>query len=86
MEEACITLKDPQYLGCFKISNGKTWWADAFASQVDQIQKFTETEEVQDRALVALTELPEIYYFWDPLIQAVFQHSFNTIYSKTIDR
>jgi 8-oxo-dGTP diphosphatase len=79
-EEAAAIIKNPITIGSFKITTeSKVVWAAAFAANLDSLQEFRPTEETTDRKLFTRDELPEIYYLWNPLTEAVFQHAFDCL-------
>ncbi len=76
LEEAGAIIKDPTYIGSFRITTeSKIRWAAAFTSRLQSLAEFTPTSESSDRQFVSIEELAEIYYLWNPLTEAVFEHA-----------
>ena len=64
MEEACITLKDVNYLGAVEVvENGETYYQLRYTAHVNEVLPFTEEWETSEREFVALDNLPE-YIKW----------------------
>ena len=75
-EEAGAILEDVLYLGCYRITErGEVRWADVFAARVKELVDIPEEFESMGRQILPLEELPPIYHLWNPLTEAVFQHS-----------
>jgi 8-oxo-dGTP diphosphatase len=80
MEEGGVELERVQYIGCYHISERReVRWADCYAAKVKKIGEISMKEESLGMKLVKIEELPEIYHLWNPLTEAVFQHSFEIV-------
>lgn len=76
LEEAGIEVLDLQYIGCYRIEDrGEIRWGDCFAGRVCRLGAIGIPEESLGRKAVAMSELPEMYHFWNDLAQNVFEHS-----------
>lgn len=81
-EEAGAELTRCIYMGCYKLSDGKeVRWADLFVAEVGEMGPIITTEESRGRQWIALAQLPESYYLWNDLTEAVFAHSQRVIQS-----
>jgi 8-oxo-dGTP diphosphatase len=79
-EEAGAILGCTAYLGCYRMStDDEVRWADVFVAEVESLAEITHVEESSDRKFVALTELPDCYHLWNPLTEAVFNHSYEVL-------
>ncbi len=75
-EEAGAILSALQYIGCYEIKErGEVRWADCYAAKVDDLVEIGAVAESRSRQLVGLSELPEIYHWWNDLSLLVFEHS-----------
>ncbi|MFM9872473.1 MAG: NUDIX hydrolase [Fimbriimonadaceae bacterium] len=83
-EEAGAKINKPVEIGTYKITNGeKMSWATAVTSHLISLEEFQTTQESSDRMLCPIEKLPEIYYLWNPLTEAVFHHSKNTLRTES---
>ena len=58
MEEACLTLKDINYLGAVEVvENGETYYQLRFTAKVDTLLDFNEEWEISERKFVPLNDL-----------------------------
>lgn len=81
-EEAGAELARCLYLGCYKLSDGKeVRWADLFVGEVRDLGEILTPQESRGCQWVDLTGLPETYYLWNDLTEAVFAHSKRVINS-----
>lgn len=81
-EEGGVTLGELRYLGCYRISDGRsTLWAEAYTGDVEELGEIPEGSESSERRLVCPSELPEMYHNWDELTQAMFEYAW-TVYSR----
>ncbi|MCU0316908.1 MAG: NUDIX domain-containing protein [Fimbriimonadaceae bacterium] len=76
-EECGARLQDLTYLGCYCI--GETRWSLVFNASVAGVNEIPEAfrHESRETAWFELTDLPEIYSSWNPLIKAVFDYAFS---------
>lgn len=75
-EEAGAILEDVLYLGCYRITErGEVRWADVFAARVKELVDIPEEFESMGRQILPLDSLPDVYHLWNPLTEAVFNHS-----------
>ena len=64
MEEACITLKDINYIGAVEVvENGETYYQLRYTTKVDKILPFKQEWEICERKFVELEDLPK-YIKW----------------------
>lgn len=76
IEEAGAIVGDLQYVGCYRITErGDVRWADCFTALVPELVEIGIIAESRARKFVAMEELPQIYYAWNPLIKLVFEHA-----------
>ena len=79
-EEAGITLKTIQYIGCYKITEkSEVRWADVYTADVESVQEISSQEESLGRMWAKFDQLPTLYHLWNPLTEAVFQHAYQII-------
>lgn len=84
-EEAGAILQDLQYIGCYRITEkSEVRWADVYAAHVKDLVELPPQFESRGRQFRCLADLPEVYHLWNPLTEAVFQHSRDVMarYSK----
>lgn len=75
-EEAGAILSRLQYLGAYRIrERGQVRWADVFAAEVHSLVEISVPEESSGRQFVSPADLPSIYHAWNPLLEALFEHS-----------
>lgn len=80
VEEAGAKLKQIQYLGCYRVSERReVRWADVFVAEVDSLCEIGCPEESLGRKFVSMDTLPEVYYSWNPLVEAVFNFSHDVL-------
>lgn len=76
IEEAGALLDDVIYIGCYRISErSEVRWADVYAARVGGLVELDPAFESTGRCFVTLDELPQLYYHWNDLTEAVFHHS-----------
>ena len=64
MEEACVTLKDVNYLGAVEVvENGDTYYQLRYTAKVNEELPFKQEWEICERAFVDLKDLPN-YIKW----------------------
>ena len=64
MEEACITLKDINYLGAVEvIENNEVYYQLRYIAKVDKILPFNQEFEISERLFVDLSDLAK-YIKW----------------------
>ena len=64
MEEACVTLKDINYLGAVEVvENGETYYQLRYTAKVNELLPFKQEWEICERKFVNLSELPN-YIKW----------------------
>ncbi|HJD05645.1 MAG TPA: NUDIX hydrolase [Candidatus Onthoplasma faecipullorum] len=64
MEEACLTIKDVQYLGAVEVQeDGKNYYQLRYFAKVDKILPFVQEWEINERKFVDLENLSE-YITW----------------------
>ena len=79
-EEAGALLQDVLYIGCYRISErGEVRWADVYAARVKELVDIPEEFESCGRQFLLPGQLPEVYHLWNPLTEAVFQHSYDVL-------
>lgn len=84
LEEVSADIANPIPIGYFKITNKNVVrWALAFTSSVVSLNDFIPTPESANRKLFSQSQLPEIYYLWNPLTEAVFQYARATMQAKS---
>ncbi len=75
-EEAGAILNNVIYIGCYRIrERSEIRWADVYAADVIDLVDLDPAFESTDRKFTTLEQLPDIYYLWNPLTEAVFHHS-----------
>lgn len=80
IEEAGANLKQIQYLGCYRVTDrSEVRWADVFVAEVESLGEIGCPNESLGRKFVCPTVLPDIYHLWNPLTEAVFDHSRDVI-------
>ena len=58
MEEACVTLKDANYLGAVEVvENGETYYQIRYTAKVNEVLPFKQEWEICERKFVPLDEL-----------------------------
>jgi 8-oxo-dGTP diphosphatase len=76
VEEAGAILEDILYLGCYRIcERNEVRWADIFTARVAELVDIPEEFESAGRQFVTVAQLPEIYYLWNSLTEAVILHA-----------
>jgi len=84
VEEVAADISNPIPIGYFKITkNDVVKWAIAFTSSVVSLNDFIPTPESANRKSFMLSQLPEIYYLWNPLTEAVFQCARTVVQEKS---
>lgn len=79
-EEAGIELGEAIFIGCYRIGEAKEYrWADVFIAEVSDVLDWQPTDESLERLWVEKDDLPGQYYNWEPLVAAVFEHSWQQI-------
>ncbi len=64
MEEACVTLKDINYLGAVEVvENGETYYQLRYTAKVNELKPFIQEWEIGERLFVDLRDLPK-YIKW----------------------
>ena len=64
MEEACVTLKDINYLGAVEVvENGETYYQLRYTAKVNELRPFVQEWEIGERLFVDLNDLPK-YIKW----------------------
>ena len=64
MEEACITLKDVNYLGAVEVvEDGETYYQLRYTAKVKDVLPFKQEWEISERKFVDLEDLPK-YIKW----------------------
>ncbi len=80
IEEAGVTLGPLAYIGCCRLADSReVRWAEAFTAEVCSLGEIDPQFESTGRKFVKLSDLPDIYYCWDDLTEAMFQHAYNAI-------
>ncbi len=80
VEEAGAMLHRIQYLGCYRVTERtEVRWADVFVAEVGELCEIGCPEESLGRQFVCEESLPTVYYSWNPLVEAVFEHSRDVI-------
>jgi len=75
-EEAFITLEKINHLGYYKLTTSDSIkYAVLFVAKVASILPVQPNDEVSDRMLVSLEELPGLYNEWNPLLASVFDYA-----------
>ena len=75
-EEAGAELSEIVPIGCYEIWDGEiTRWADCFNAQVTNFTEITVPNESLGIMMLSLENLPDVYYAWNPLMEAVFKHA-----------
>ncbi|MBA4293462.1 hypothetical protein C0431_10900 [bacterium] len=75
-EEAGAILGCTAYIGCYRMASPvEVRWADVFVAEVKTLSDITHTDESSGRKFCTLDELPDCYHLWNPLTEAVFNHS-----------
>ena len=76
LEEGGAIIENLRYMGCYEmISQKQIMWAEAYTASIQDLVDIPEGSESQDRKLVEAEHLPNCYYMWDPLTEAVFEYS-----------
>ncbi len=76
IEEAGILLEEPQYIGCYRISDrDEVRWADVYTARVKELVDITMPNESLGRRIVGLEDLPTIYHLWNELTSQMFEFS-----------
>ena len=80
LEEGGALLGSMRYIGCYKMIERtdkklQIRWADAYVAKVEELVALDPQYESKGRKLVALEDLPQIYYQWNPLVKEVFHYS-----------
>lgn len=64
MEEACVTLKDINYLGAVEVvENGETYYQLRYTAKVDKMLEFKQEWEISERLFIDVENLPK-YIKW----------------------
>ncbi len=64
MEEACVTLKEEQYIGAVEVvENGETYYQLRYVARVNELLPFSQEWEISERLFVSLEDLPN-YIKW----------------------
>lgn len=64
MEEACVTIKDIEYLGAVEVvENNKKYYQLRYFGRIKEIYEFKDKWEVSERKFVKLDDLPK-YIVW----------------------
>ncbi len=64
MEEACVTLKDINYLGAVEVvENGEIYYQLRYTAKVNELRPFVQEWEIGERLFVDLNDLPK-YIKW----------------------
>lgn len=80
VEEAGALLNSVQYIGCYRISDrGEIRWADVFVAAVRDLVEIQCPAESRGRQLVTMEELPNVYHQWNPLLESVFEYSWEIL-------
>ncbi|MCG9895146.1 MAG: NUDIX domain-containing protein [Fimbriimonadaceae bacterium] len=80
VEEAGAILNPIVYIGCYRITErSEVRWADVYAASVEGLVDLDPQFESTGRRFVTLEQVPDIYYVWNDLTEAVFVHSRETL-------
>jgi len=80
VEEAGAILGEPQYIGCYRITERKEIrWADVYTARVVELIEMSNEFESRGRQFVEIERLPDIYHLWNPLTRLVFEHSLGVL-------
>ncbi len=63
MEEACVTLKDINYLGAVEVVEDETYYQTRYTAHINEALPFKEEWEIDERKFVTIDELPK-YITW----------------------
>ena len=64
MEEACVTLKDVNYLGAVEVvENGETYYQLRYTAKLNELLPFKQEWEICERKFIDLNDLPK-YIKW----------------------
>lgn len=64
MEEACVTLKEVNYLGAVEVvENGETYYQLRYTAKLDELKPFKQEWEICDRLFINLNDLSK-YIKW----------------------
>lgn len=63
MEEACVTIKDINYLGAVEVIEGEKYFQLRYTAKVNEILPFKQEWEICERQFVKISELPK-YIKW----------------------
>ncbi len=75
-EEAGAILEHVQYLGAYRITErSEVRWAEVYAAVVAGLKEIGMQEESLGRQFVAKGDVESVYHSWNPLIEALFEHS-----------
>ena len=75
-EEAGADLREIHYIGCYRVTQRKeVRWLDVYAANVEGLFDLDPQFESNGRKYVTMEELPETYHMWNPMLEAVFNHS-----------
>ncbi|MHB8636506.1 MAG: NUDIX domain-containing protein [Fimbriimonadaceae bacterium] len=79
-EEAGIELGRVYYIGCYRVSAGPDIrWADCFTARVKSLGEILMPNESRGRRIVAVDELPAMYYLWNDLTVKVFGYAYEVL-------
>lgn len=79
-EEAGAILSYTTYIGCYRMSTtSEVRWADVFVAEVAELTEISHTGESSGRKFCRMEDLPDCYHLWNPLTEAVFNHSLEII-------
>lgn len=79
-EEAGAILVSTTYIGCYRMSSTQEIrWADVFVAEVESLTEISHKTESAGRRFCKVEDLPACYHLWNPLTEAVFNHSFDII-------
>lgn len=63
MEEACVTLKDINYLGAVEVVENETYYQTRYTAHINKVLEFKEEWEIDERKFVTIKDLPN-YITW----------------------
>lgn len=63
MEEACVTLKDINYLGAVEVVENETYYQTRYTAHINEVLPFKQEWEINERKFVTIDELPK-YITW----------------------
>jgi 8-oxo-dGTP diphosphatase len=79
-EEAGAILANVIYIGCYRIQDKRdVRWADVYAASVCGLVDLDPQFESTGRQFITPEKLPDVYYLWNPLTEAVFRHAQETL-------